>query len=159
MKNKYFNRIFRFNQTCRDEWIAKQAAALSPGTRVLDVGAGPCRYCGDFAHCQYHTHDFAQLLSDSTEYGKLDYVSDILDVPVEDASFDCILCTEVLEHVPEPIKAVHELARILRPGGRLIITAPLGCGVHQEPYFFYGGFSTFCHSRFLSEAGFVNIRT
>ena len=155
MKYLNFNYICRFNQTCRDLWVAEQASIVPPGSKVLDVGAGPCRYRERFAHCYYHAHDFAQL---SSHYGKLDYVSDILEIPVADASFDCILCTEVLEHVPEPIKAVHEIARILRPGGRLILTAPLGCGVHQEPYFFYGGYSSFWYTKFLTEAGFTDVK-
>ncbi len=149
-----------FNEVERDRWVARQAAALAPGSRVLDVGAGPCRYRKLFRHCDYRAHDFAQLPPQQVRggcYGKLDYVSDILSLPVADASFDCVLCTEVLEHVPEPIRAIREMARVLRPGGRLTLTAPLRSGIHQEPYHFYGGFSPSWYERFLPEAAFTDL--
>jgi SAM-dependent methyltransferase len=156
-----FPEIFAFNQTERDRWVARQAAAIAAGSRVLDVGAGTCPYRVVFAHCEYRAHDFAQLppaqQRGGAGYGRLDHVSDILAIPVSDASFDVLLCTEVLEHVPEPILAVKEFARILRPGGLLLLTTPLGSGLHQEPYHYYGGFTPHWFHKMLGEAGFVNI--
>ena len=64
-----------------------------------------------------------------------------------------ILCTEVLEHVPEPIEALREMPRIVRPGGRILITAPLGSGLHQLPYHFYGGFSPEWYRYFFDKFG------
>lgn len=157
MKKK-IKHIFKFNQTCRDEWIEQQAKQLPRGTKILDIGAGTCRYRNYFSHCHYNAHDFAQLPEDSIKYGKLDFVSDILEIPVQDSSFDCVLCTEVLEHTPEPIKVIRIFSRVLRTGGRLILTAPLGSGIHQSPYFFYGGFSPYWYSKFLSESGFSDIK-
>lgn len=154
------SRVFNHNVVNRDAWIARQAAALAPGSRVLDAGAGSCPYRVHFKHCEYRTQDFAQLQDEQLRggsYGRIDYVSDIGAIPVETASFDAILCAEVLEHVPEPLKAVAEFARILRPGGRLILTAPLGSGVHQEPYHFYGGYTEYWYRKFLSEAGFGEV--
>ena len=84
---------------------------------------------------------------------QLDYESDILTIPVPDGSFDVVLCTEVLEHVPEPILAVKEMARILSGEGRLLLTAPLGSFLHQEPYHFYGGYTPYWYRQFLPEAG------
>jgi SAM-dependent methyltransferase len=159
MLDKYLN----FNQFERDRYVEAWAKALPPGTKVLDVGAGPCRYRPAFAHCDYKTHDFAQHegcgegpLADKGQwaYGKLDYVSDAAAIPVADGAFDAVLCTEVLEHVPEPIRVVRELGRILRPGGRLLLTAPLGSGLHQEPHHYYGGYTPHWYRRFLPEAGF-----
>ncbi len=150
-----WQRIFAFNQFERDRWVTEQAASIAPGACVLDVGAGSCRYRGLFAHCDYRSHDAAKLAEDA--YGELDYISDILAIPVPDASVDVVLCTEVLEHVPEPIQAVREFARILKGGGSLLLTAPLGSSLHQEPYHFYGGFTPHWYLRFLTQTGFEKI--
>ncbi len=137
--------IHDFNQLERDRWVAEQAGKIPAGARVLDVGAGTCPYRRLFAHCDYRTHDFMKYggvkLGGTAEYGAIDYVSEIDAIPVPDEAFDAVLCTEVIEHVPEPIRALNELARILKPGGTLLLTAPLGSGLHQLPYHFYGGFT------------------
>jgi len=127
---------------------------------VLDVGAGSCPYRKRFAHCEYRTQDLAPLRGDQLRhgrYGQIDYVSDLAVIPVPEGSFGAVLCAEVLEHHPEPIAVVKELARILKPGGTLILTAPLGSGIHQEPYHYYGGYTPWWYERFLKEAGFENI--
>jgi 2-polyprenyl-3-methyl-5-hydroxy-6-metoxy-1,4-benzoquinol methylase len=51
-------------------------------------------------------------------------VGDLLALPFEDASFDVVICTEVIEHTITPQRAVAELARVLRPGGLLVLTTP-----------------------------------
>lgn len=154
------SRILNHNLVNRDAWITRQAALLPAGATVLDVGAGSCPYRAHFAHCTYQTQDFTALAPDQVRhggYGRIDYVCDAASIPVAPASFDAILCAEVLEHVPEPIKVVTEFARILKPGGKLILTAPLGSGVHQEPYHYYGGYTEFWYRKFLAKAGFGNI--
>src|SRR5260370_36756320 len=65
----------------------------------------------------------------------------------------------MLEHVPSPVAVVQEIARILRAGGKLIRTAPLGSGLHQDPDHYYGGFTPFWYRRFLTKAGFEDIET
>lgn len=153
--------LFSFNQVLRDRWMHEQARKIPPGSRILDVGAGSAPYRKEFGHCEYRTHDFALLNSSQLSHGRyaqLDYVSDARAIPVPDASFDVVVCTEVLEHVPEPIAVVGELARILRPGGQLLLTAPLGSGVHQEPYHYYGGYTPFWYEKFLVEAGFRQVQ-
>jgi ubiquinone/menaquinone biosynthesis C-methylase UbiE len=154
------SRLLNFNLVNRDAWIARQAATLPMGARVLDVGAGSCPYRSLFSHCVYKTQDFAQLDQSQLRdggYGKIDYVGPASRIPVADGSFDAILCSEVLEHVPDPVQVLGEFARILRTGAKVILTAPLGSGIHQEPYHYYGGFTPFWYQKFLRLAGFVDV--
>jgi SAM-dependent methyltransferase len=147
------HRVWGFNIFNRREWLAQQAAKLPRGARVLDVGAGIGQYRALFTHCDYKTQDFGQEPATIGQYTPLDYESDITAIPVPDASFDAVVCTEVLEHVPHPIEAVKEMARILRPGGHLFLTAPLGSNLHQQPYHFYGGYTPHWYRKFLPESG------
>lgn len=152
--------IFSFNLVYRDRWVAEQAIALPAGSRILDVGAGSCPYRHLFDHCEYRTQDVALLQGAQLRhggYGRIDYVGDATAIPAPDGEFDAVLCTEMLEHHPEPIKVVKELARILKPGGILLLTAPLGSGIHQAPYHFYGGYTPYWYEKFLAEAGFGQI--
>lgn len=151
-------KIYAFNQYYRDIWMQTQAGKIPNGSKVLDIGAGSAPYRKLFEHCNYITQDFAQLKDDQLRglkgYNKLDIISDITNIPVESESFDVIICTEVIEHVPEPIKAIAEFSRILKKDGKLLLTAPLGSGIHQEPFHFYGGYTPFWYRKFLSEYGF-----
>ena len=152
-KSEYY---VNFNQRNRDEWAKKIASQIPKGSKVLDIGAGSCRYKELFQHCKYFTQDFCQAeggTDGNFKYGRIDYVSDITEIPVTDESFDIILCTEVLEHVPEPIKAIKEFSRILRKGGRLYLTAPLGCGLHMMPYHYYGGFTPSFYKKYFEKYG------
>ncbi len=154
--------IFNYGYIVRDRWIISEAKKIPAGSKVLDVGCGTAPYRPLFAHCDYKTHDFKQLDARQNragkEYAKVDYVSDIISIPVPDASFDVLICTEVLEHVPEPIKALKEFSRIVKPGGIVLLSAPLAGFVHQEPYHFYGGFSPFFYQKFLKEFGFKDVK-
>ena len=147
-------RIFRPFTHDRRERVRRFAESLPAGTRVLDVGAGTCKYRPLFTHCEYRAQDFAAYQGSDHVYGELDYISDINDIPVEDAAFDAIVCTEVLEHVPRPDLALLEFARILKPGGQLLLTAPMRSGIHMAPYHFYGGFSRYWYEHFLPLSGF-----
>lgn len=152
---------FAYNRKRRQKWISEQAKKIAEGSKVLDVGAGGCPHRKLFNHCDYYSQDFIQLspsqIQNEEGYGKIDFVSDILNIPVSDKSFDVILCSEVIEHVPDPISAIKEISRILKPGGILLITAPLQSGLHQEPYHFYGGYTKYWYQKFLGENDFNEI--
>jgi len=148
--------LLSMNSGTRDEWVAQRLRDLPAGSRVLDVGAGTCPYRALLAHCDYVAQDFCQYegLRDGSEgrYGEIDVVSSIENIPLPDESFDAVLCTEVLEHVPEPVQAIREMARLLKTGGVLLLTAPLGSGLHQLPHHYYGGFTPTWYRHFLPAA-------
>jgi len=73
-------------------------------------------------------------------YGHLtlaDVFADCQKLPFSDSVFDTVICTQVLEHVSEPQWLVREIARVMRPGGILLLTAPMLWPLHEEPYDFY----------------------
>lgn len=85
---------------------------------------------------------------------RIDLICDITAIPEPDAAFDAILCSEVLKHVPDPTKAVHEFARLLKPGGKLILTAPFASLAHFAPYHYCTGFSRYWYEHHLTQCGF-----
>jgi ubiquinone/menaquinone biosynthesis C-methylase UbiE len=147
--------MFDFNEFNRDLYIKEIASQIPEGSKVLDAGAGTCKYRNLFNHCSYKTQDFGCYKADGHEYGSLDYICDITSIPVNASSFDFIICTEVLEHLKYPELAIKEFERILRKDGELIITSPLGSGIHQSPYHFYGGFTPFWYNYFLPKYNFI----
>lgn len=59
------------------------------------------------------------------------------DLPVGRGRIDCVLCTDVLEHLNEPSQAVAEAFRVLKPGGYAIYTVPLFWHLHEQPHDYY----------------------
>lgn len=145
------------NAEYRHEWIKKELAKLPKGSCILDAGAGNMRYKKYCGHLQYKAQDFGQY--DPYSEGKwhsrsVDIICDITSIPLENESQDCVLCTEVLEHVKEPIAVIKEFSRLLRKGGVLLLTVPFCCPTHMEPFFFSNGFSKFWYEVHLKEQGF-----
>jgi SAM-dependent methyltransferase len=135
-----------FNQYCRDLWVTSKVKTILSGSSILDIGAGLCPYKKLFDHCNYESQDFKQ-------HGGIDIISDVINIPVDNESFDAILCTEVLEHVVDPIAALKEISRILKLGGKLLLSAPFSCGSHQEPHIYYSGFHPNWYKHFIPKFG------
>lgn len=151
------------NERLRIEWVRKQLAGLPQDTRLLDAGAGEQQFRKFCQALKYVSQDFGQyngqgdqrgLQAGSWDYSGIDIVCDITDIPEQDESFDAILCTEVFEHIPDPLKALDEFRRLLRPGGVLILTAPFASLVHFAPYYYSNGFSRYWYQHHLTQRGF-----
>jgi SAM-dependent methyltransferase len=135
-------------------FMAQAARALPDGSRVLDAGAGDAPYAGLFAHCEYRTSDWEN--SPHAGARSADVIGSLDALPVEDARFDAVMTTQVLEHVRDPRAVLRELCRVVRPGGSLWLTAPLVWELHEEPYDFF----RFTHHGLhcvIADAGFVEI--
>ena len=110
---------------------------------VLDVGGGNRfqkgmkKYESLFKNCDYKTLD---LVADY----KPDILGDIKNIPLPDESVDAIICRAVLEHVDNPFKAVSEMYRVLKPGGRCLVSLPFLYPYHAEKGY-YGDFYRFTH--------------
>lgn len=150
------------SQAARDVWVHSVLAQRPKGGSLLDVGAGECIYKKAAEHLEYVSQDAAQydgqgnregLQTGSWDFSRIDIVCDVLDIP-EDRQFDTVLCTEVLEHVPDPAATVRKLCRLVKPGGLVVITAPFMSITHFAPYHFATGFNRYFYEHHFRVAGF-----
>ncbi len=74
---------------------------------------------------------------DTADNAEADLHGNAYDLPVGDRTVDCILCTQVLEHLESPERALREFARVLKVGGYLILSAPQYWPLHEEPRDFF----------------------
>jgi SAM-dependent methyltransferase len=106
------------------------------GAHLLDLGAGSAPYAPlyepYFQRCT--TVDVPHTLHGAR---KIDVFASADDLPFEDETFDCVLCTEVLEHCVEPARVLAEIHRVLRPGGAVFLSTPFQVGIHEAPYDYY----------------------
>lgn len=152
-----------------DEFVSDALRQIPSGKIILDAGCGDQPYKNLCSHLVYLSQDFGKYTTDIREtihggkglhggsdyqYGQLDYIGDIWNIAEKDEYFDAIICTEVFEHIPYPTETLKEFSRLLKPGGKLVVTAPSNCLRHMDPYFFYSGFSDRWFEHFLTEFDF-----
>lgn len=163
LTTRVMTRVGMTNGPNREAWLEETLKKLPPGIKILDAGAGECQYKRFCTHLKYVSQDFAQydgagnkegFQMDSWDNSKIDIISDIASIPIPKNSFDAIMCVEVFEHIPEPAKTVKEFSRILKPGGKLILTVPFCSLNHMAPYYFANGYSKYWYEKILPEYGF-----
>ncbi|MBO0679857.1 class I SAM-dependent methyltransferase [Mycolicibacterium sp. S2-37] len=114
---------------------------IGAGSKVIDVGCGAGRHTFEayrrgadvvgFDQSVSDLNDVDEILQAMKEQGEVPASAkaeavkgDALDLPYPDGTFDCVIASEILEHVPQDDEAIAELVRVLKPGGRLAITVP-----------------------------------
>jgi len=107
------------------------AAFLEPlGTDALTLEVG--------AKNRPYQYLFPRTISgDIARYPALDLQMDAHALPFADASFGVVLCTEVLEHCHSPHQVIAEFYRVLRPGGKLILTTRFMFPIHDAPHDYF----------------------
>jgi SAM-dependent methyltransferase len=115
---------------------------LTSGDKILDLGCGFGRHAFEAARRganvvaldagREEVEGVAATFAAMVEAGELTTANlhtasvqgDALALPFPDGAFDRVICSEVLEHIPNDVGAMRELARVLRPGGTMAITVP-----------------------------------
>jgi SAM-dependent methyltransferase len=136
------------------DFVVEVAAGTPPETVVLDVGAGDAPYRELFAHTIYVTSDWAE--SPHKSASQADVLASASALPIESSTVGLVLCTQVLEHVPEPVQVLRECLRVLESGGRMALTVPLVWQLHELPHDYYR-FTPQGIEHLLAEAGFAEI--
>ena len=160
---KLTNSIGTNNSSKREEWIKSELLNFKKGLKILDAGAGEAQYKKYCLHLDYTAQDIAVyegsgnqvgFQTGERDYSNLDIISDINNIPVEDDSFDIVLCSEVIEHITDPVKVFSELNRVLKKDGILIVTAPFNSLTHCAPFHYSTGFSRYFYEHHLPLNGF-----
>ncbi|HXZ19213.1 MAG TPA: class I SAM-dependent methyltransferase [Candidatus Acidoferrales bacterium] len=128
--------------------------AIAPGAAVADIGCGAKPYERFFpGAARYCGIDLPADLSANKLQKRADVYADLRMLPLGDESFDVVLCTQVLEHVPDPARVLGEAHRILRSGGLAVITVPFLAAEHEVPHD-YLRFTSFGVTALLEQNGF-----
>jgi SAM-dependent methyltransferase len=103
-------------------------AAHATDRRTLDIGAqnGP-----------YGAHFPRRVGLDIRPGAGVRIIGDAQALGIRDAAFEVVLCTEVLEHLPEPQRAIDEIFRVLEPGGELLLTTRFLFPIHDAPHDYF----------------------
>ncbi len=138
-----------------EDAVAAFSASLPAGSRVLDAGAGEGRYKHVFAAHRYTGADLA-VGDAGWDYTKLDAIADLSALPFRDAAFAAAIHIVTIEHLPEPARALAEIARTLAAGGVILIAAPHEWEVHQHPHDYFR-YTRYGLAYLLERAGFERI--
>jgi predicted SAM-dependent methyltransferase len=137
------------------EFLRKFLEKLPTGGRILDVGAGQCemrRFCEGF---EYIGVDRA-IGDAGWDYSRLNALSDVHELPFRSGEFDGAINVWVAEHVRDPLGMTGEMARVLRPGGWLMMFVPFVVHEHQVPHDYYR-FTRFGAAALLEDNGFEQV--
>ena len=103
---------------------------------VLDVGCGEKPYYSIYNR-KYKTSIGFDISSSLHDIRAADFIASATDISIKNQICDCVFCTEVLEHVNNSVIVLSEFARILKPGGQLLLTTPFIRDIHEAPFDYF----------------------
>jgi ubiquinone/menaquinone biosynthesis C-methylase UbiE len=110
--------------------------SAAPDGSVLDLGAGSKPYAPLY-DSHFSTSTAVDVDYSPHDTSRVDLLAPAERLPFDDASFDCVICTEVLEHCRDPRAVMAEIARVLNGGGRAFLTTPFFVPLHEMPHDYY----------------------
>jgi 2-polyprenyl-3-methyl-5-hydroxy-6-metoxy-1,4-benzoquinol methylase len=133
LRDSVLRKYFSPALLCLDRALIPRLRNHASG-KLLDAGCGAMPFKGSLTNLveEYHSIDIERKVPE------VDFVGDLQDMKgVADESYDVILCTEVLEHVPQPEKLIAEVWRVLKSRGKFILSVPHLSRLHDEPFDYY----------------------
>ncbi len=124
---------------------------------VLDFGCGSKPYEALFVSTTSYIGLDIEVSGHSHIDEKIDVFYDGKNIPFGDDHFDNVFCSEVMEHVFNPDESLQEIKRVLKPGGKLLLTCPFVWPEHEAP-FDYARYSSFGITHLLEKNGFEIIQ-
>jgi len=136
-----------------DEFHFRHVAKFPTNWQILDLGGHKIKDRGFFDCADYH---FQTIILNLSQDMQPDVQGDAYRLPFADESLDAIICSEMLEHVLDPIPILIEANRVLKAGGILLLCVPFLYRTHAEPYD-YARYTDYYWRATLSEQHFTHI--
>lgn len=153
MKNIYLNDKDSLRRYFVDLFFFENILSVNKNCFVLDLGGNKNAKRGLF-NIEQNIYNVIYL-NYSKKYFP-DIQADASHLPFIDEVFDCIVCSELLEHIRKPTDVLKEIYRVLRPKASLLITVPFMFPIHADPYD-YGRYTDQYWIESLTECGFDEI--
>ncbi len=109
----------------RDQFINGRLGGLPPDSLVINVGCGTVRRFEPVCSWRYLATDLRQLPT-------VDFVADLVALPIPSCTADAVVALEVIEHLPYPVAALQEIRRVLKPGGTVFVSVPSTVPRHDD---------------------------
>lgn len=136
-----------------DEFYSRHVPTLPAGSRVLDLGGNKVRKRGEFDIGRY---DLRVVYANLSTAKRPDVQSDAAHLPLKQKCFDAVICSELLEHVADPLAVLRELHHVLRSQGIVLACVPFLHHMHGDPHD-YGRYTDHYLRENLAKIGFGNI--
>lgn len=107
------------------KYLDKKIGEYATTKKVLDIGCGGQPYASFFPN---------RITVDIAKHRNPDILADAQSLPLKEASYEFVLCTEMLEHVEDPQKVINEIYRVLKEGGVCILTTRFVYPLHDIPH-------------------------